>query len=38
MLGVIEGFTESLPISFTVLLIVASQFLGIDQKEATKAY
>ena len=38
ILGVIEGFTEFLPISSTGHLIVASQFLGIDQTEVTKAY
>ena len=38
ILGIIEGFTEFLPISSTGHLIVASQFLGIDQTEVTKAY
>jgi len=38
ILGIIEGFTEFLPISSTGHLIVASHFLGIDQTEITKAY
>ena len=38
ILGIIEGFTEFLPISSTGHLIVASHFLGIDQTEVTKAY
>ena len=38
IIGIIEGFTEFLPISSTGHMIVASELLGIDQDAVTKAY
>ena len=38
VLGIIEGFTEFLPISSTGHLIVASKFLGINESSVNKAF
>jgi undecaprenyl-diphosphatase len=38
IIGIIEGFTEFLPISSTGHMIVASEFLGIPKSEVVDAY
>jgi len=38
ILGIVQGFTEFLPISSTGHLIVVSEFMGIKQTAVTKAY
>lgn len=38
IMGVVEGFTEFLPVSSTGHMIVLSDFLGIAQDSVTKAY
>lgn len=38
IIGIIEGFTEFLPISSTGHMIIASEFMGLPQDGAIKAY
>ena len=38
ILGVVEGFTEFLPISSTGHMIVVSEFLGLEQNNVNKAF
>jgi undecaprenyl-diphosphatase len=38
ILGIVEGFTEFLPISSTGHMIVVGDFIGVEQTEANKAF
>ncbi len=38
IIGIVEGFTEFLPISSTGHMIVVSHFLGVEQSDIVKAY